>query len=70
MLKTAQAIWQVGKGDGVYLGILTEDGSIKDWNFFAQWIKGNNQLMYGQTQVHNKLVRDHIAEIIEKSSKK
>jgi pimeloyl-ACP methyl ester carboxylesterase len=37
---TAQAIWQVGKGDGIYIGVLHEDGSIKDWNFFAKWIKG------------------------------
>jgi pimeloyl-ACP methyl ester carboxylesterase len=37
---TAQAIWQVGKGDGFYLGVLHDDGSIKDWNFFAKWIKG------------------------------
>lgn len=37
---SAQAIWQVGKGDGVFLGILNEDGSIHDWNFFVQWIKG------------------------------
>ena len=28
--RSALAIWQVGKGDGVYLGILNEDGSIKD----------------------------------------
>lgn len=33
---SAQAIWQVGKDDGIYLGILNEDGSIKDWNFIAQ----------------------------------
>ncbi|MCP3028556.1 hypothetical protein [Halobacillus sp. A5] len=37
---SAQAIWQVGKGDGVYLGVLNEDGSICDWNFFAHWVKG------------------------------
>ncbi|MGQ4668582.1 hypothetical protein AB3Z07_12855 [Metabacillus halosaccharovorans] len=37
---SAGAIWQVGKGDGVFLGILNEDGSIHDWNFFASWIKG------------------------------
>ncbi|MBM7554484.1 hypothetical protein [Thalassobacillus pellis] len=37
---SAQAIWQVGKGDGTYLGVLEDDGSIKDWNFFARWIKG------------------------------
>lgn len=39
---TAQAIWQVGKGDGIYLGLLSDDGSIKDWNFFAHWIKGRS----------------------------
>lgn len=37
---SAQAIWQVGKGDGVYLGILNENGSVKDWNFIAAWVKG------------------------------
>jgi hypothetical protein len=37
---TAQAIWQVGKGDGEYLGILNSDGTIKDWNFIIKWIKG------------------------------
>jgi hypothetical protein len=37
---SAQAIWQVGKGDGVFLGILNDDGTIKDWNFFVSWIKG------------------------------
>lgn len=66
---SAQAIWQVGKGDGVYLGILNEDGSIKDWNFFAEWITGSGQLINGNTLVHNKLVRDRIPEIIEKSGK-
>ncbi|MCY6369406.1 hypothetical protein [Clostridium ganghwense] len=35
-----QAIWQVGKGDGTYLGILNEDGSVKDWNFINCWING------------------------------
>jgi hypothetical protein len=39
---TAQAIWQVGKGDGVYLGLLKEDGTIKDWSFFTTWINGDN----------------------------
>lgn len=38
--KSAQAIWSVGKGDGVYLGILNSDGTIKDWNFIIRWIKG------------------------------
>jgi hypothetical protein len=35
---TAQAIWQVGKGDGIYLGLLNEDGTVMDWSFFTSWI--------------------------------
>jgi hypothetical protein len=35
---SAQAIWQVGKGDGVYLGILNNDGSVKDWDFIKSWV--------------------------------
>lgn len=35
---SAQAIWQVGKGDGVYLDLLNNDGTVKDWNFFIRWI--------------------------------
>lgn len=37
---SAQAIWQVGKGDGVYLSILNEDGSVRDWEFMRKWIEG------------------------------
>lgn len=37
---SANAIWQVGRRDGIYLGLLNDDGTIKDWQFFAQWIKG------------------------------
>jgi len=37
---TARAIWQVGKGDGVFLGLLKSDGSIKDYEFFNSWING------------------------------
>ena len=36
---SAQAIWQVGKGDGVYLGILNDDGTIKDWDFIKEWLR-------------------------------
>ena len=36
---TANAIWSVGKNDGVYLGILNSDGTIRDINFFRQWTK-------------------------------
>lgn len=39
-VNTAQAIWQVGKGDGFYLGVLNDDGTIKDWNFIKKWIEG------------------------------
>lgn len=38
---SAQAIWQVGKGDGLYLGILNDNGTIKDWDFIKKWIDGN-----------------------------
>lgn len=37
---SAQAIWQVGKGDGVYLSILNEDGSVRDWDFMGKWVEG------------------------------
>ena len=38
---SAQAIWQVGKGDGVYLNILHSSGLVKDWNFMKKWIDSN-----------------------------
>jgi predicted house-cleaning noncanonical NTP pyrophosphatase (MazG superfamily) len=34
---SAQAIWQVGKGDGVFLDILNLDGTVKDWDFIRKW---------------------------------
>jgi hypothetical protein len=37
---TAQAIWQVGKGDGVFLEILRDDGTIRDVEFIKGWITG------------------------------
>ena len=36
---SAQAIWQVGKGDGVFLDLLYDDGSVKDREFFTKWIR-------------------------------
>ncbi|WP_319801575.1 nucleoside triphosphate pyrophosphohydrolase [Mesobacillus jeotgali] len=63
---SAQAIWQVGKGDGTYLGVLNEDGSVRDWDFFRKWING---LSIGKSKVYNKLVRDRIPEIIHQSGK-
>lgn len=35
---SAQAIWQVGKGDGMFLGILGDDGTIKDFEFIKKWV--------------------------------
>lgn len=35
---SANAIWQVGIGDGVYLGLINQDGSVKDWDFMKKWI--------------------------------
>lgn len=35
---SAMAIYQVGKGDGVFLKILNEDGTVRDWEFMKQWI--------------------------------
>lgn len=34
---TAQAIWQVGKGDGVFLEILNDDGTVRDRDFINKW---------------------------------
>jgi hypothetical protein len=48
---TAQAIWQVGKGDGVYLGLLHKDGTVCDWNFFEQWINGKVAMLPGTEKV-------------------
>jgi len=39
---SVNAIWQVGKGDGVYLEILNYDGGVKDWKFFNKWVKNKN----------------------------
>lgn len=63
---TAQAIWQVGKGDGTYLGLLNEDGSVRDWGFFRKWVNGKNM---GKPKIYNKLVRDRIPDIIHQSGK-
>jgi hypothetical protein len=37
---SARAIWQVGKGDGVFLDILHDDGTIRDVEFIKKWING------------------------------
>ena len=38
-IEDALAIWEVGISDGVYLGLLNEDGSVSDWNFFKKWVE-------------------------------
>jgi hypothetical protein len=38
-VNSAQAIWQAGMGDGVFLGTLNYDGTIKDWEFNKEWLK-------------------------------
>jgi len=40
---SAQAIWQVGVGDGVYLGILDNEGQVGDWDFIFKWLSDNNK---------------------------
>lgn len=37
-LNSVNAIYNVGKSDGVYLGLLNNDGTIKDKEFFREWI--------------------------------
>jgi hypothetical protein len=37
---SANAIYIVGKGDGIYLGILNADGTVRDWEFMKNWING------------------------------
>jgi hypothetical protein len=39
-LNSAKAIWDVGKGDGMFLNILHDDGRVKDWNFIISWVEG------------------------------
>ncbi|NLG05708.1 MAG: hypothetical protein GX567_18065 [Clostridia bacterium] len=40
---SAQAIWQVGKGDGVFLDILHDNGKVKDWNYIISWVEGKQR---------------------------
>jgi predicted house-cleaning noncanonical NTP pyrophosphatase (MazG superfamily) len=63
-LNSAQAIWQVGKGDGCYLGLLNDDGTVRDWEFFKEWVYGLNAK---KTKIYNKLVRDRIPEIMKET---
>lgn len=35
---SAGAIWQVGKGDGIFLEILNNDGTVRDWDFMYKWV--------------------------------
>lgn len=35
-----KAIYNTGKTDGEYLGILKPDGKVADWDFFEKWVMG------------------------------
>ncbi|MCT4584453.1 MAG: hypothetical protein N4A54_05955 [Peptostreptococcaceae bacterium] len=35
---SVNAIYQVGKNDGIFLGILNNDGTVLDWDFMKRWI--------------------------------
>jgi hypothetical protein len=37
-IKRYNAIYQVEKGDGVFLRILNNDGTVKDWEFMYKWV--------------------------------
>jgi predicted house-cleaning noncanonical NTP pyrophosphatase (MazG superfamily) len=72
--KSANAIYQVGRSDGIYLNILNEDGTVKDWKFFKQWMKDDKEHFkmdkeQSKTNVYNKLVRDDIPKVIMESGK-
>lgn len=64
-LGSAKAIYQVGKGDGVYLGILNNDGTIKDWNFFKKWVIG-----YSDVENKDSSTVRFLEELREKYKKK
>lgn len=36
---SSAAIYNVGKGDGIFLGILNADGTVKDWEFMKKWLQ-------------------------------
>lgn len=35
-----KAIYNTGKNDGEYLGVLNKDGTVADWDFFEKWVMG------------------------------
>jgi hypothetical protein len=37
---SANAIYMVGKCDGVYLRVLNNDGTVRDWEFMNRWVNG------------------------------
>lgn len=39
------AIWNVGLRDGIFLGILNKDGSVKDWHFMKNWINEKEEVI-------------------------
>ena len=63
---SAKAIWQVGRGDGEYLGVLNDDGTVKDWDFFTQWIgeEGQDQNQ-NQEQAQSEETNDQELEALK-----
>jgi hypothetical protein len=61
---SANAIWQVGKGDGVYLDLLNWDGTIKDREFFKAWLTGK------QKDEINQLVKVDPTEALPRKERK
>ncbi|KHD16248.1 hypothetical protein [Clostridium butyricum] len=41
-VNSSNAIYCVGKGDGIFLGLLNKDGTVKDKEFFKNWIENTS----------------------------
>ncbi len=57
---SAKAIWQVGRGDGEYLKVLNDDGTVKDWEFFAKWIGEEQEKPEGNYEEELKKMIDTV----------
>lgn len=64
---SAKAIWQVGKGDGTYLDVLNDDGTVKDWTFFRKWL-GIESEEQQETNVIEEVRK--LNELVEKTNEK
>ena len=55
---SAKAIWQVGRGDGEYLEVLNDDGTVNDWSFFARWIGEESQEQAQSKETNDQELED------------